>query len=87
MNWQLQDAKNHLSKVVEKALTEGPQTVTRRGKRTAVVLSVEEYDRLTKDKDRPSFIEHLLLGAEWPDDLYEEVNRRSKTPSRPPIDF
>ncbi len=87
MNWQLQDAKNHLSKVVEKALTEGPQTVTRRGKRTAVVLSVEEYDRLTKDKDRPSFIEHLLSGPEWPDDLYKEVNRRSKTPSRPPIDF
>ena len=46
MNWHLQDAKNNFSKVVQKARTEGPQTVTLRGERAAVVLSAEEYDRL-----------------------------------------
>ena len=33
MNWHLQDAKNNLSKMVQKALNEGPQTLTLRGKR------------------------------------------------------
>lgn len=87
MNWHLQDAKNHFSKVVDKAIHEGPQTVTRRGKRTAVVISAEEYDKLLAKDKKPSFVEHLLSGPEWDDDMYEEVNRRSKTPSRPPIEF
>ena len=39
MEWQLQDAKNHFSKVVQNARTEGPQIVTLRGERAAVVLS------------------------------------------------
>ncbi|MBP8132561.1 MAG: type II toxin-antitoxin system prevent-host-death family antitoxin [Candidatus Hydrogenedentes bacterium] len=30
--WQLQDAKNRFSEVVEKAVAEGPQHVTRRGR-------------------------------------------------------
>ncbi len=85
MNWHLQDAKNNFSKVVQKAMTEGPQTVTLRGKRAAVVISVEEFDRLSNRK--PSFIEHLLSGPEWDDEFVEEVNRRSKEPSRPPIEF
>lgn len=45
--WQLQDAKQQFSRVVEGALTEGPQLVTRNGKEVAVVLDVEEYRRLT----------------------------------------
>ncbi|MCX7327384.1 MAG: type II toxin-antitoxin system Phd/YefM family antitoxin, partial [Hyphomicrobiales bacterium] len=47
MNWQLQDAKNRFSEVVSKAMREGPQTVTLRGDRAAVVVSAEDYDRLT----------------------------------------
>jgi prevent-host-death family protein len=43
--WQLQEAKNKLSEVIERALREGPQVISRRGKETAVVLSVEEYSR------------------------------------------
>ncbi len=85
MNWHLQDAKNQFSKVVKLAQSEGPQTVTLRGERAAVVISAEEYDKLVGKK--PSFVEHLLSGPEWDDDFAEEVNRRSKTPSRPPIDF
>lgn len=85
MNWHLQDAKNNFSKVVQKAMTEGPQTVTLRGKPAAVVISVEEFDRLSNRK--PSFIEHLLSGPEWDDEFVEEVNRRSKEPSRPLIEF
>jgi prevent-host-death family protein len=45
--WQLQDAKNRFSEVVDRALTEGPQTVTRRGREAVVVVSVDDYRRLT----------------------------------------
>ena len=45
--WQLQEAKNRLSQVVEQALHNGPQTITLRGKPSAVVVSFEEYRKLT----------------------------------------
>ena len=48
--WQLQEAKNRLSQVVEDALHEGPQTITLRGKPAAVVMSVEEFRKLTSPR-------------------------------------
>ena len=45
-SWQLQEAKNRFSEVVEEALTHGPQTVTRHGREVVVVLSMEEFKRL-----------------------------------------
>ncbi len=47
--WQLQTARAHLSDVVD-AATEMPQHITRNGKPVAVVLSHEEYSRLTKPR-------------------------------------
>lgn len=49
--WQLQEAKNKFSEVVEKALRKGPQIVTRRGVETVVVMSVDQYRKLTRPKD------------------------------------
>ena len=45
--WQLQEAKNRLSQVVDQAMHDGPQTITLRGKPSAVVVSFEEYRKLT----------------------------------------
>ena len=56
--WQLQDAKNKFSQLVNLALSEGPQLVTRNGKDAAIVLSVETYRTLTKTK--PSLNKFLL---------------------------
>lgn len=81
MNWHLQDAKNNLSKMVQKALNEGPQTLTLRGKRTAVLVAADTYDSLVRNK--PSFEEFLLHSEPfWDDEFVEEVNRRNKTPAR-----
>lgn len=44
--WQLQEAKNKFSEVVEGAVNEGPQIVTRRGVETAIVLSYAEYRKM-----------------------------------------
>jgi antitoxin Phd len=48
--WQLQEAKNKFSKLVEKAQREGPQFVTKHGKESVVVLSVDEYKQIIKPK-------------------------------------
>ncbi|MCX5759393.1 MAG: type II toxin-antitoxin system Phd/YefM family antitoxin [Candidatus Hydrogenedentes bacterium] len=48
--WQLQEAKNKLSEVVDKAAQDGPQRITRRGKAAAVVISVKDYERLKRGK-------------------------------------
>lgn len=45
MSWQLQEAKNRLSEVVQRAMSEGPQTITRHGKPAAIVISAEQYHR------------------------------------------
>jgi prevent-host-death family protein len=80
MEWQLQDAKNRFSELVQRARKNGPQIVTLRGERAAVVLSAEAFDALTAN--RPSLVDYLLEGPAWPDDLVEAVNARAKTPSR-----
>ena len=48
--WQLQEAKNKFSRIVEKAQHEGPQIVTKHGKESVVVLSVEDYQKMIKPK-------------------------------------
>lgn len=44
--WQLQEAKNKFSEVVEEALSQGPQVITRRGVEVVIVLSYAEYRKL-----------------------------------------
>lgn len=80
MEWQLQDAKNQFSKLVQKARVEGPQVVTVRGERAAVVLSAADYDTLRAG--RPTLVDDLLAGPIWDDALVEIVTTRAKTPSR-----
>src|SRR5882672_6807523 len=46
--WQLQDAKNRFSEVVEEACRSGPQMITRRGTETAVVISAQDWHRLAR---------------------------------------
>ncbi len=47
-HWQLQDAKNKFSNLVETAQKKGPQVVTKHGKEAVVVISISEYRQLTK---------------------------------------
>ena len=46
-DWSVQDAKNRFSEVVE-AARRTPQTVTKHGKPTVVVVDVAEYERLRR---------------------------------------
>ena len=60
--WSLQDAKNSFSAVVAAAVKGSPQTVTKRGKPAVVIVSVAEYQRLSRREaaETPSFVDHLL---------------------------
>lgn len=84
--WQVQEAKTKLSEVIDRAITEGPQTITRHGKARAVLISMEEYRAMTDGKEPPAekpkmtFKEFLLSGPKFDDlDLYLE---RSKDTGR-----
>jgi prevent-host-death family protein len=59
--WSVQDAKNRFSEVVE-AARRTPQTVTKHGKATVVVVDVAEYDRLRRLEraSAPSFADVIL---------------------------
>ncbi|GMV19372.1 MAG: type II toxin-antitoxin system Phd/YefM family antitoxin [Polyangiaceae bacterium] len=75
--WALQDAKNRLSELVAEAERSGPQVITRRGQETAVVLSFDEWKRLSRRRGR--LIEVLRRAPRFEGGL---DTRRSKDPGR-----
>lgn len=64
--WQLQEAKNKLSEVVDEALSHGPQIITKRGVETAIVLSYADYRKLLLNQQKLSdfFRESPLAGVD-----------------------
>ena len=63
---QLRDAKANLSAVVDEAVRGKPAVITRHGKRQAVVVSYEEWERLSHV---PSFGRLLMAAPLTADDL------------------
>ncbi|MGA1197772.1 MAG: type II toxin-antitoxin system prevent-host-death family antitoxin [Candidatus Latescibacterota bacterium] len=62
--WALQDAKNKFSEVVNQALSKGPQTITRHGKETAVVVSIDDFQKLTRPQgSMASFFQNSPLSG------------------------
>ena len=57
--WPVQDAKSRFSELLDTALAEGPQIVTKRGVETAVLLPIEQWRRLER-MTRPDLKELLL---------------------------
>jgi prevent-host-death family protein len=47
-SWAVAEAKAKLSEVIERALADGPQTITRHGRRAVVVVSAQEWERTTR---------------------------------------
>ena len=64
--WQLQEAKNKFSEVVEEAIAHGPQVITKRGVEAVIVLSYAEYRTMLAKQQKLSafFRESPLVGAE-----------------------
>jgi prevent-host-death family protein len=47
-NWTVVEAKAKFSEIIERALSEGPQTITKRGRTAAIVVGADEWERKTK---------------------------------------
>lgn len=47
-HWTVAQAKARFSEVLDLAASQGPQTITRRGRTTAVVVDADEWNRKTK---------------------------------------
>jgi antitoxin Phd len=82
-HWQLQEAKAKFSELVDRAVADGPQIVTRRGEETVVVVSVREWQELAA-RARPTLKDWLLAPHARTDEL---VPPRRKYRLRPPPTF
>ncbi|HEV2953095.1 MAG TPA: type II toxin-antitoxin system Phd/YefM family antitoxin [Candidatus Dormibacteraeota bacterium] len=47
-SWAVAEAKAHFSEVIDRAIADGPQLITRKGRQTAVIVSAAEWTRKTK---------------------------------------
>jgi prevent-host-death family protein len=65
--WTVADAKARLSEVIETARSQGPQIITRNGKRSVVVVSVEEWER--KSARKGTLLEFFKSSPLWGADL------------------
>ncbi len=81
--WQVQDAKARFSELLDAAINNGPQVVTRRGIEMAVLVPIEEWRRL-QDSARPS-LKALLLS---PGPRFENLIPERRTfRRRSPVEF
>ena len=82
--WPLQKAKNEFSRVVNLALSQGPQTVTRHGKPVVVVSAIGD----ARDRTRNSKASKALLALlrSCPADLSRIVIRDRSVPRTVDLD-
>lgn len=45
--WTVAEAKAKFSEVIDRAVSQGPQTITRNGRTAAILVGVEEWERKT----------------------------------------
>ena len=81
--WPVQDAKARFSELLETCLREGPQLVTRRGEKAAVLVPVSQWQRLA-DAGKPT-LKDLLLTDIGRFNL--PIPPRGKRPRRAPRSF
>jgi antitoxin Phd len=61
--WPLQNAKAKLSEVIKTAKKNGPQIITQRGVKSAVLVTFEEWER-SQQHNKPTLLEILQSGPE-----------------------
>lgn len=75
--WPVQDAKMRFSQLLDTALAEGPQIVTKRGVETAVLLPIEQWRRLER-MTRPDLKDLLLAEEARTEDLTPPRRQRRR---------
>jgi prevent-host-death family protein len=49
--WKVAEAKSRLSELLDRAMREGAQEITRHGRRAVVVVSAQEWDRKSRHNE------------------------------------
>ena len=64
--WQLQEAKNRFSELVEQTIRDGAQVVTRHGEKVVVILPYRDYERMTQQAGNLAefFLNSPLAGSD-----------------------
>ncbi|WP_257274437.1 type II toxin-antitoxin system Phd/YefM family antitoxin [Endozoicomonas sp. SESOKO4] len=75
--WQLQEAKSKFSHIVDRARQYGPQFVTRHGHKAAVILSFEDYQKMSAPENSLS---EFLKASPFSDADVEVFDRSKETP-------
>jgi antitoxin Phd len=84
-SWPVQDAKARFSELLETCLREGPQLVTRRGTAAAVLVSVAEWQRLSRSA-KPTLKQLLLIDVGRAELEIPPRGRGRRRPARPAAD-
>lgn len=74
--WQVQEAKNRFSELMERAVSDGPQTVTRHGRAVVRVVAVAHDEAVGKPPADDGFVQYLLNSPKV--DGFELPVRRSR---------
>jgi antitoxin Phd len=61
-SWKLQDAKARFSEVVDRALRDGPQIVTRHGENAVVVVAYRDFAAAEPPQDFKAFLFSIPKG-------------------------
>ncbi len=78
-HWQIQEAKQRFSELIRSVQADGPQFVTKHGEEIAVVIDIEEYNRLHRHGEpKKTFKSWLLNGPTIDDEFADLINERSK---------
>lgn len=78
-HWQIQEAKQRFSELIRSVQADGPQFVTKHGEEIAVVIDIEEYNRLHRHGEpKKTFKSWLLNGPILDDQTIELINDRPK---------
>ena len=72
---QLKDAKAKLSAVVDRAVDGEPTVITRHGRKEAVLVSFQEWERVSQV---PSFADLLLAFPGEPGDVPERADKPAR---------
>lgn len=75
--WKLHEAKNKLSSLIDTVIHGKAQCITRRGEDAVVVISMEEYKKLKRNK--LSLKDFLSKGAKFDDLIVERVQGKARS--------
>jgi antitoxin Phd len=75
--WPVQDAKAHFSELLRASMTQGAQIITLRGKETAVLVPIAQWQQL--QKNQPSLKALLLAPSTSELDIPERGTHSRRT--------